>query len=284
MKTLDLDIVDPLVNGLKTIEEYKKFLTEDSLYDFRYDSNNRKIYPMDTSPIGLLANHWISICMGLSDKPTFDYISSVIKGDIDVIPSLILGEKIKPEMKSFLKEIYSISDDDFDLFITTVKEKSKDFFSDYIIYKSVLLDRGNKENPVRDILLKMKEDHDKYKEFPVVKRIQNLHKFPIPVSTVYINKFDFIRKNITDEILSGTENTMVYSLYLDDQNIAKCDIITMRGTMFSEVMDNLLKQGEDPVLSCLSISNKDRNEEYPLLIDNIIYFRLTLVDKELENE
>lgn len=284
MKTLDLDIVNPLVNGLKTIEEYKKFLTEDSLYDFRYDSCNRKIYPMDTAPIGLLANHWISICMGLSDKSTFDYISSVIKGDIIDIPSLILGEKIEPEMKSFLKEIYSISDDDFDLFITTVKEKSKDFFSDYIIYKSVQLDSGDKENIVRDILLKMKEDPDKYKGLPVVKRIQNLDKFPIPVSTVYINRFDFIRKNITEEILSGTENTMVYSVYLDDQNIAKCDIITMRGTMFSEVMDNLLKQGEDPTLNCLSIFNKDRNEEYPLLIDNIIYFRLTIVDKELENE
>ena len=280
MKTLDLDIVNPLVNGLKTIEEYKKFLTEDSLYDFRYDSDNRKIYPMDIAPIGLLANHWISICMVLSDKPTFDYISSVIKGDIDVIPSLILGEKIKPEMKSFLKEIYSISDDDFDLFITTVKEKSKDFFSDYIIYKSVLLDRGNKENPVRDILLKMKEDPDKYKEFPVVKRIQNLHKFPIPVSTTYNYKFDFSRRSIADSALVGTENTMVYSVYLDDQNIARGDVITMRGTMFSKVMDSLLKQGEDPVLSSLNISNRNRNEKDSLLIDNIAYFRLIIVDED----
>lgn len=280
MKTLDLDIVDPLVNGLKTIEEYKKFLTEDSLYDFRYDSDNRKIYPMDIAPIGLLANHWISICMGLSDKPTFDYISTVIKGDIDVIPSLILGEKIKPEMKSFLKEIYSISDDNFDLFITTVKEKSKDFFSDYIIYKSVLLDRGDKENPVQDILLKMKEDPDKYKEFPVVKRIQNLHKFPIPVSTVYNYKFDFSRRSIADSALVGTENTMVYSVYLDDQNIARGDVITMRGTMFSEVMDSLLKQGEDPVLNSLNISNRDRNEKDSLLIDNIVYFRLIIVDED----
>lgn len=281
MKTLDLDIVNPLVNGLKTIEEYKKFLPEDSLYDFRYDSDNRKIYPMDTAPIGLLANHWISICMGLSDKPTFDYISSVIKGDIDVIPSLILGEKIKPEMKSFLKEIYNISDDDdFDLFITTVKEKSKDFFSDYIIYKSVLLDSGNKENPVRDILLKMKEDPDKYKEFPVVKRIQNLHKFPIPVSTVYINKFDFVRRDTANETLACTDNAMVYSMYLDDQNIVRGDVITMRGTMFSEVMDSLLKQGEDPVLNSLNISNRDRNEKDSLLIDNIAYFRLIIVDED----
>lgn len=280
MKTLDLDIVNPLVNGLKTIEEYKKFLTEDSLYDFRYDSDNRKIYPMNIAPIGLLANRWISICTGLSDKPTFDYISSIIKGNIDVIPSLILGEKIKPEMKSFLKEIYSISDDDFDLFITTVKEKSKDFFSDYIIYKSVQLDSGDKENTVRDILLKMKEDPNRYKELPVVKRIQNLDKFPIPVSTTYNYKFDFSRRSIADSALVGTENTMVYSVYLDDQNIARGDVITMRGTMFSEVMDSLLKQGEDPVLSSLNISNRNRNEKDSLLIDNIAYFRLIIVDED----
>lgn len=280
MKTLDLDIVDPLVNGLKTIEEYREFLIEDSLYDFRYDSGNRKIYPVDTTPIGLLVNHWISICMGLSDKPTFDYISSVIKGSIIDIPSLILDEKIEPEMKSFLKEIYNISDDDFDLFITTVKEKSKDFYSDYIIYKSVQLDSGDKENPVRDTLLKTKEDPDKYKEFPVVKRIQNLDKFPIPVSTTYNYKFDFSRSSISDSALVGTENTMVYSVYLDDQNIARGDVITMRGTMFSEVMDSLLKQGEDPVLNCISISNRNRNEKDPLLIDNIAYFRLIIVDED----
>lgn len=280
MKTLDLDIVDPLVNGLKTIEEYREFLIEDSLYDFRYDSCNRKIYPMDTAPIGLLVNHWISICMGLSDKSTFDYISSVIKGSIIDIPSLILGEKIEPEMISFLKEIYSIKDKDFDLFITTVKEKSKDFFSDYIIYKSVRLDSGDKENTVRDILLKMKEDPNRYKELPVVKRIQNLDKFPIPVSTTYNYKFDFSRRSIADSALVGTENTMVYSVYLDDQNIARGDVITMRGTMFSKVMDDLLKQGEDPVLNSLNISNKDRNEKDPLLINNIIYFLLSLVDKD----
>lgn len=280
MKTLDLDIVDPLVNGLKTIEEYREFLIEDSLYDFRYDSGNSKIYPMDIAPIGLLANHWISICMGLSDKPTFDYISSVIKGNIIDIPSLILGEKIEPEMKSFLKEIYNIKDEDFDLFITTVKEKSKDFFSDFIVYKSVLLGNGEDENPVRDILLKMKEDPNRYKELPVVKRIQNLDKFPIPVSTTYNYKFDFSRRSIADSALVGTENTMVYSVYLDDQNIARGDVITMRGTMFSKVMDDLLKQGEDPVLNSLNISNKDRNEKDPLLINNIIYFLLSLVDKD----
>lgn len=280
MKTLDLDIVDPLVNGLKTIEEYREFLIEDSLYDFRYDSCNRKIYPMDTAPIGLLANHWISICMGLSDKSTFDYISSVIKGNIIDIPSLILGEKIEPEMKSFLKEIYSIKDEDFYLFITTVKEKSKDFFSDFIVYKSVLLGNGEDENPVRDILLKMKEDPNKYKELPVVKRIQNLHKFPIPVSTVYKYRFDFAEWDTADATLVGTENTMVYSMYLDDQNIARGDVITMRGTMFSKIMDGLLKQGEDPVLNSLNISNKDRNEKDPLLINNIIYFLLSLVDKD----